>query len=76
MTLAPFRVVRGVIRRDANMTAGQFFVIAVICGIFWLVTRGLNPDDKFMAILWFLAVGGLIYMIGPENVSVGFPQGD
>ena len=58
------------------MTAGQFFVIAIICGIFWLFIRDMNSDDKFMAILWFLAVGGLIYMIGPENVSVGFPQGD
>lgn len=58
------------------MTFGQFFVIAIICGAFWLVIRKWDPDDKFMAILWFLVMGGLLYIIGPENVSIGFPQGD
>lgn len=41
----------------------------------WFFTRYWSSDDKIMLVLWIIAMAGIGYVVGWENVSIGFPQG-
>jgi hypothetical protein len=41
----------------------------------WFFTRHWSSEDKGMLILWIIAMVGIGYIVGWENVSIGFPQG-
>ena len=58
------------------MTLAQGILLAIIGGGLWYWIKDWASEDKGMLVLWVLAMGGIIYIVSPENVQIGFPQGD
>jgi ABC-type Fe3+ transport system permease subunit len=60
------------------------WVIVALCSVpilglifipMWNYWRSLSSDDKIMAVLWIGAMVGIGFIVGWENISIGFPQG-
>ena len=58
------------------MSASQIIAWAVLGFLIWFFTRHWTSDDKFMLVLWLIVMGWITYVVGCENISIGFPQGD
>ena len=57
------------------MTLAQGILLIIIGGGLWYWSKDWASEDKGMLVLWVLAMGGIIYIVGPEYVQIGFPQG-
>ena len=58
------------------MSISQIIVFAVIASGLWYWSRDWNSEDRGMLVLFLIALGAIMWVAGPENVQIGFPQGD
>ena len=58
------------------LAVGLVPVLGLIFIPMWNYWRSLSSDDKIMAVLWIGAMVGIGFIVGWENISIGFPQGN
>ena len=54
------------------MTLAQGILLAIIGGGLWYWSKDWASEDKGMLVLWVLAMGGIIYIVGPEMFRSDF----
>ena len=52
------------------MTLAQGILLVIIGGGLWYWSKDWDNLEKGMLILWLIAIGGIIWMVGPDSVEI------
>jgi len=52
------------------MTLAQGILLIIIGSGLWYWSKDWDNREKGMLILWLIAMGGIIWMVGPDSVEI------